>query len=166
MQRFDTPDVVVSAVMASRGKGRVNKPAVICGDERISWGAFNRRINKVANGLIERGLQKGDKVSLLSTNRLEVLEILFGTVKAGGVIVPLSAMVPGDSLARMVIDSDSRFLFVGPGQQDNIGPYRSEFLNIPTDGFFALGEPVEGWNSYQSMVDESSGEKPCFFDDL
>ena len=160
MQRFDNPDVIIADVMDSHGKWRVNKPAVICGDERITWGEFNRRINKVANGLIKRGLQKGDKVSLLSTNRLEVLEILFGTVKAGGVIVPLSAMVPGDSLARMVIDSDSRFLFVGPGQQDNIGPYRSEFSNIAADGFFALGEPVEGWNSYQSLVDESSDENP------
>ena len=160
MKRFDNPDVIIADVMDSHGTWRVNKPAVICGDERITWGEFNRRINKVANGLIKRGLQKGDKVSLLSTNRLEVLEILFGTVKAGGVIVPLSAMVPGDSLARMVIDSDSRFLFVGPGQQDNIGPYRSEFSNIAADGFFALGDPVEGWNSFQSLVDESSDEKP------
>jgi len=160
MQRFDNPDVILTDVMDSHGKWRAKKTAVLCGAERITWGAFNRRINKVANGLIKRGLQKGDKVSLLSTNRLEVLEILFGTVKAGGVIVPLSAMVPGESLARMVIDSDSRFLFVGPGQQDNIGPYRSEFSDIAADGFFALGEPVEGWNSYQSLVDESSDEKP------
>jgi len=160
MQRFDNPDVILTDVMDSHGKWRTKKTAVLCGDERINWGAFNRRINKVANGLIKRGLQKGDKVSLLSPNRLEVLEILFGTVKAGGVIVPLSAMVPGDSLARMVIDSDSRFLFVGPGQQDNIGPYRSGFSNIAADGFFAVGGPVEGWNSYQSLVDESSDEKP------
>ena len=160
MKRFDNPDVIITDVMDSHGKWRVNKPAVICGDERITWGEFNCRINKVANGLIERGLQKGDKVSLLSTNRLEVLEILFGTVKAGGVIVPLSAMVPGDSLARMVVNSDSRFLFVGPGQQDIIGPFRSEFSNIAADDFFTLGEPVEGWNSYQTLVDDSSEEKP------
>jgi acyl-CoA synthetase (AMP-forming)/AMP-acid ligase II len=160
MKRFDNPDVIITDVMESHGKWRVNKPAVICGAERISWGEFNRRINKVANGLIKRGLQRGDKVSLLSTNRLEALEILFGTVKAGGVIVPLSAMVPGDALAHMVINSDSRFLFVGPGQQDNIGPHRSEFSNIAADGFFALGESAEGWNSYQSLVDENSDEKP------
>ena len=160
MKRFDNPDVIITDVMDSHGKWRVNKPAVICGAERITWGEFNRRINKVANGLIKRGLQKGDKVSLLSTNRLEALEILFGTVKAGGVIVPLSAMVPGDALARMVINSDSRFLFFGPGQQDNIGPHRSEFSNIAADGFFALGESAEGWNSYQSLVDENSDEKP------
>jgi acyl-CoA synthetase (AMP-forming)/AMP-acid ligase II len=160
MKKFDNPDVIITDVMDSHGKWRAKKPAVICEDQRITWGELNQRINKVANGLMKRGLQKGDRVSLLTTNRLEVLEILFGVLKAGGVIVPLSAMVPGHSLARMVIDSDSRFLFVGPGQRELIGSYRSEFNNIFEEGFFALGEAVEGWNSYESLVDESSDEKP------
>ena len=161
MKIFDNPDVIITDVMDSHGKWRAKKPAVICGDQRISWSEFNRRINKVANGLIRRGLQKGDKVSLLTTNRLEALEVLFGVGKAGGVIVPLSAMVPGDSLARMVIDSDSRFIFIGPGQREVIDPYQSEFSNISADGFFMLGDAVEGWNSYPSLVDGSSDEKPA-----
>ena len=160
MKKFDNPDVIITDVMDSHGKWRAKKPALICEDQRITWGEFNQRINKVANGLMKHGLQKGDKVSLLTTNRLEVLEILFGVLKAGGVIVPLSAMMPGDPLARMVIDADSRFLFVGPGQRELIGSYRSEFNNIFEEGFFALGEAVEGWNSYESLVDESSDEKP------
>ncbi len=154
MKKFDNPDVIITDVMDSHGKWRAKKPAVICGDQRISWGEFNRRINRVANGLIGRGLRKGEKVSLLTTNRLEALEVLFGVVKAGGVIVPLSAMVPGDSLARMVIDSDSRYLFIGPGQREVIGPYQPEFSNISADGFFMLAEAVEGWHSYPSLVDE------------
>jgi hypothetical protein len=60
MKRFDNPDVIITDVMDSHGKWRANKPAVIFGNERISWAAFTRRINKVANGLIKRGLQKGD----------------------------------------------------------------------------------------------------------
>ena len=51
------------------------------------------------------------KVPMLLTNSIEMLEIVFGAVKAGGVIVPLSAMVQGDALCRMINDSDSRFLF-------------------------------------------------------
>jgi long-chain acyl-CoA synthetase len=160
MKKFDNPDVIITDVMDSHGKWRAAKTAVICEDQRISWSEFNRRINKVANGLIRRGLQKGDKVSLLTTNRLEALEVLFGVIKAGGVIVPLSAMVPGDALARMVINSDSSFLFVGPGQRETIDPHRSNFSNISEDGFFSLGEAAEGWNPYSSLVDESSPEKP------
>jgi len=160
MQRFENLDVIITDVMASHGKWRANKPAVICDGRRIPWGEFNQRVNKVANGLMKLGLQKGEKVSLLMTNRPETLEILFGTVKAGGVIVPLSAMVPGESLARMVVDSDSKFLFVGPGLREVIGPYRPELKNIAKEGFFVVGEKADEWNSYEPLLDESSDEEP------
>ena len=96
MQRFDNPDVIITDVLSSHGKWRADKPAIICGDTRLTWREFNSRINQVANGLIGLGLQKGDKVSLLMSNRPEMLEILFGAIRAGGVIVPLSVMVPGN----------------------------------------------------------------------
>ena len=53
MKRFDNPDVIITDVMDSHGKWRANKPAVICGDERISWAAFTRRINKRIREAIE-----------------------------------------------------------------------------------------------------------------
>jgi long-chain acyl-CoA synthetase len=160
MQKFDNLDVIITDVMTSHGKWRTDKTAIICEDRRITWGEFNQRINKVANGLIKLGLQKGEKVSLLMANRIEVLEILFGTVKAGGVIVPLSAMVPGDSLARMINDSDSKFLFVGPELREVIGPYREEFKNIGQECFFSVGEEAEDWNPYERLLDESSDKDP------
>ncbi len=160
MQRFENLDVIITDVMASHGKWRADKTAIICEDRRITWGEFNQRINKVANGLMKLGLQKGEKVSLLMANRIEVLEILFGTVKAGGVIVPLSAMVPGDSLARMIIDSDSKFLFIGPGLREVIDPYRTEFRNIGEECFFSAGEEAEDWNAYEKLVDDSSDKDP------
>lgn len=160
MQKFENLDVIITDVMASHGKWRADKPAVICEDRRTTWGEFNHRINKVANGLIKLGLKKGDKVSMLMANRSEALEILFGTVKAGGVIVPLSAMVPGDSLARMVVDSDSKFLFAGPGMREVIGPYGNEFKKIGEESFFSVGENAEGWNSYENLLDESSEKEP------
>ena len=160
MIKFDNPDVIITDVMDSHGKWRAKKPALICRDRLVTWAAFNRRINRVANGLITRGLRRGDKVSLLTTNCIEALEILFGVIKAGGVIVPLSAMVQGQALARMVVDSDSRFLCVGPGQVDTIAPHRSLFTRIAGDGFIVLGDAVDGWEAYDSLVDGSTDQKP------
>jgi len=155
MQRFDNPDVIVTTVMAGHAKWRANKTAVVCGDKRLTWSEFNQRINQVANGLIGRGLEKGDKVSMLMTNSIAMVEILFGTVKAGGVIVPLSAMVPGDSLARMIDNSDSRFLFAGSKLLPAIEPHRSGLGKIADDGFFAVGGDSKGWSSYEQFVQNS-----------
>jgi len=155
MERFNNPDVIVTAVMAGHARWRGSKTAVVCGDKRLTWEAFNRRLNRVANGLIQRGLKRGDKVSMLMTNSIEMVEILFGTVKAGGVIVPLSAMVPGDSLARMVANSDSRFLFTGSKLIPEIEPHRPSLKNIAPDGFFAVGAVPEGWQDYEQLLADS-----------
>ena len=89
MERFDNPDVIITDVIRNHGKWRKEKTALVCGDQRLTWGEFNNRINRLAHGLVGQGLKKGDKVSMLMTNSIERVEIIFGAVKAGGVIVPL-----------------------------------------------------------------------------
>lgn len=160
MQRFDNPDVIITDVLSSHGKWRANKPAIICGDTRLTWREFNSRINQVANGLIGLGLQKGDKVSLLMSNRPEMLEILFGAIRAGGVIVPLSVMVPGESLARMVLDSDSRFLFVDSDRRRVMDSFRDQFTQIAPDGFISPGSESGGWKSYSQFLSANSDQDP------
>ena len=160
MHRFDQFDLIITNILATHSKCHPNKPALICADKQLTWGELGRRINKVGNRLVELGLKKGDKVSLLMANRIEVPEIIFGVVKAGGIIVPLSTMLPGDMSAKMVINSESKFLFVGAELRDVIGPYRCEFKNIPIDGYFLVGEQSPEWNSYSNLLQESSGEEP------
>ena len=160
MQRFDNPDVILTDVMASHAKWRAEKTALVCGDRRLTWRQFNRRINRVANGLIRLGLNKGDKVSMLMTNSIEMLEILFGTVKAGGVIVPLSSMVPGGSLARMISNSRSRFLFVAGHLREVIDPYRSDLTKITPERAFVVGTTLDKWQAYENFVASNEATEP------
>ena len=44
----------------------------------ITWNIFNEKANRFANLLLERGVQKGDKVAILLMNGLEWLPIYFG----------------------------------------------------------------------------------------
>jgi len=160
MERFDNPDVILTDVMASHAKWRAEKAALVCGDRRVTWHQFNQRINRVANGLMRLGLNKGDKVSMLMTNSIEMLEILFGTVKAGGVIVPLSSMVPGDSLARMISDSRSRFLFTAEHLRREIDMYRPAMTKITPERTFIVGAAVDGWQAYDSFVASNEDTEP------
>lgn len=160
MEKFDVPQYVITDVIASHARWHPDKLAVICGEERLTWREFNKRINRVANGLINLGIQKGDKVSVLMLNSIQMVEVIFGTIKAGGVIVPLSTMVPGEALARMINDSDSKVLFVGPLLDGLIKPYKDALENIPERAFFSVGFKADGWNDYQSWLREGSDEEP------
>jgi len=160
VQRFDQPDLIITDVLAAHSKWCPLKVALVFEDKQLTWGEFGQGINKVANGLRALGLEKGDKVSFLIPNRIEVPEIIFGAIKAGGIVVPLSTMLPGDALAGMITDSDSKFLFVGSELRDVLAPYRKGFRNISGKGYILVGGEDKGWNSYSDLLKNSSDEEP------
>ena len=60
------------------------EPNPICHYRReITWKVFDEKANRFANLLLERGIQKGDKVGILLMNCLEWLPIYFGYTQNG-----------------------------------------------------------------------------------
>jgi len=160
MMQFDVPEVTIPDIITSHAKWHPKKTALVFGLRRVSWREFNSRINRVAHALLELGLRQGDKVSLLSGNRIEMAEIIFGTLKAGGVIVPLSAMVPGEGLARMIADSDSKALFADPLMGMIIAPHRPQLTQVLPAGFFSVGFAAEGWAPYETRLAQVPDQDP------
>ncbi len=88
------------------------KTALIDEKGAVTWAEMIRRANRIANRLREDGLETGDTVAGLSENSADYVCLYLGTLIAGGCMVPLSGMASGETLALMVNDCDSRFLFV------------------------------------------------------
>lgn len=65
------------------------KTAIVSGSRRISYKELDEDSNRVAHYLIEKGLDKDDRVAILLPNSLEYVVLFFGILKAGGIAVPL-----------------------------------------------------------------------------
>src|SRR5262249_32629729 len=96
-----TPDMI-----REHARLRPDAIAVKCERHSITWGAFDRRLNKVARALLAHGVRKGDKVAALAVNSIEYLELFMGTLRAGACMVPLSTMGAADALEGMMDNSD------------------------------------------------------------
>lgn len=161
MKRFDTPFIGVVDCLSSHARWRPDHTALVCGEERLSYGELNRRISKVANGLTALGLGKGDKVALLMNNGIEMVQTIFGILKAGAVVVPLSTMVPGDVLAMMVNDSEAKVLVVGSQElQATLQPYIQDLKSITHRGFISLGFEKAGWQPYDAWLEGCADDEP------
>lgn len=74
---------------------------------RITFGALEERVKRLANGLVNSvGLKQGDRIAILSKNSIEYLELYYACARIGVIVQPLNWRLGVDELARILEDGD------------------------------------------------------------
>ncbi|UMG91589.1 long-chain fatty acid--CoA ligase [Nocardioides sp. TF02-7] len=84
------------------------RTAIVLGDVRVPYAQVDAAANQVANLLVERGVEPGDKVALSCPNLPQFTIAYFGILKAGAVVVPLNVLLKGREIAYHLADSDAK----------------------------------------------------------
>ncbi|TCK33796.1 amino acid adenylation domain-containing protein [Paraburkholderia sp. BL8N3] len=84
---------------------RPDAPAAAFGDTTLSYAALNRRANRIAHALIERGVGTEQRVAICVERGLDMVAGLLGILKAGAAYVPLDPAYPAARLEHMLADS-------------------------------------------------------------
>ncbi|MFC1820303.1 long-chain fatty acid--CoA ligase [Thermodesulfobacteriota bacterium] len=144
-----------------------DKTAIIFGDKRFTFSEVNAVVNKVANGIRNSGIEKGDKVALSSLNLPYFPMIYYGILKAGAVVVPLNVLLKAREIAYHLKDSQAKGYFCFQGtpelamseegysgfqQADNC----NNFWVITADP--TSQSPIEGTQTVGQLIAEESPE--------
>jgi long-chain acyl-CoA synthetase len=84
---------------------------------RITWHEYGEMVKKTAGGLIEAGLQYGDRVAILGDNRPEWLVCHVATMAIGCVTCGVYSTNAPEQVAYVVGHSESKLLFVENEEQ-------------------------------------------------
>ncbi len=89
-----------------------NRPAIvdIPNDRRMNFGELDERVRRLANGLLSRGLSKGDRVAVLSKNCIPYFEIYLACARAGFIAQPLNWRLSVPEMARIIEDGEPAVL--------------------------------------------------------
>ncbi len=138
----------LSVVLEDSARRYPTRDALVLGDTRISYAELDSRSNRVANLLVERGIEPGDTVAMSFPNMPEFPIVYYGILKAGAVVVPLNIMLKGREIAYHLEDSGAKAYFCFEGGPDlPIGEFgRAGFGSASqcSDMFVAGGEPGTG----------------------
>jgi fatty-acyl-CoA synthase len=113
-----------------------DKLAVVDGDLRVTYGEFDRAVNRAAHALADRDLAKGDRLALLSHNCWQYAVLAFATAKLGVVLVPVNFMLGPDEIAFILRHSGAR----GMVTEDALAPTAEKAL-----AGAAIDGGVRGW---------------------
>lgn len=91
------------------------RTAIVFNSTKYSYRELDALSNKVANSLIEGGLNKGDCVALSCPNLPYFPIIYYGILKAGGVVAPLNVLLKPREIRYHLEDSKAKFYFCFEG---------------------------------------------------
>lgn len=134
------------------------KTAIICGNSKISYGAFYEQANGLANVLIEMGLQKGDRVGLLVEKTPEALIAFFGAAVAGGVAFPIDYNQTVDHVEFMFNLTDPSVVIIDKRFQDLLSRLKSR---CPDEKVIVIGsKPTNQCRCWDEIFVRSSSNPP------
>jgi len=86
--------------------------AFICEGHRQTWSEAEKLADKTADYLADKGVGKGDRISALSRNRLELLAIFAASSKLGAIYAPLNYRLTPPELNKILVDCQPAAIFV------------------------------------------------------
>jgi acyl-CoA synthetase (AMP-forming)/AMP-acid ligase II len=135
--------------------------AVVFDEHRLTWRAFNARVNRLAHALLAAGLRKGDKVATVLPNCLELLEIYMAAAKTGLVVVPASPLLQAAGLATLLENSDAMMVVSTTAFADTLDAIRDK-LRLIADSRYVLvdGAARPGFRRYADLVTGAPETEP------
>ncbi|MGQ0538673.1 MAG: AMP-dependent synthetase/ligase [Gemmatimonadaceae bacterium] len=113
--------------LARHGRGDAMQVRGAAGWEAISHARILEWSRRIALGLRELGVRRGDRVAILSENRPEWAIADFACLTSGVVDVPIYATLPAEQIAFLLNDSGSVAIFVsGAAQAEKIAAIRAQ----------------------------------------
>jgi acyl-CoA synthetase (AMP-forming)/AMP-acid ligase II len=148
--------LLLGEMLARNARKCPDLEATIFRDRRITYEELDRRVNRLANALLLRGLKEGDNVGLLMQNRQEMLEIFFAAAKIGAVNVPVNVRLSPKEVAYILNNAEVTILFVEEKHIETIKKIKRELPLIAQ--YIVLGQ--EGDSHFTNYEDMTSSASP------
>jgi tyrocidine synthetase-3 len=129
-QREYRRDMAIPGLFEERVRRFPDNTVLVFGTDRLTYGELNRRVNRLASMLRERGLKRGELSAVMLDRSFEMIVGILAILKAGGVYVPIDPAFPLERKKYILADSDCKMLLL----QEKYG-----------EGIEFEGESVDPW---------------------
>jgi len=140
-------------------------------DERYTYNKFNAMVNRIAHGLSELGIAKGDYVAIMLPNCCENLFVCYSLYKLGAPEVTINRDFRGVALSRMINMTGTKYLVSDKSYIDALVDITDNLNQLETIIFIndadKAKEKLSRFNvlDYQSIISENRTNPPSIIDD-
>jgi amino acid adenylation domain-containing protein len=124
------PERNIAELFEEEAARRPEALALVFGAEQVSYGDLNRRANRLAHRLRERGVRPDTPVGLCLDRSVEMIVALLAILKAGGAYVALDPGYRRERLALMLENAEIPLLITLESLRDRLPKYPGRFVYL------------------------------------
>lgn len=169
-------DCLLSHLLTRSATRHPDREAVRMDGRGLTYAELDHMTHRVARALLDRGIQRGDRVGIYVHKSFASVISIFGILKAGAVYVPLDPNAPARRLAYIARDCGLKALLTSPSKLGALTelategtPTRLALLTSPanpSDPPLPSDWEIVSWESIQSLDTSPLNPYPAIETDL
>ncbi len=133
-----------------------DKEIMVAGRSTSGWKTYSTKefvniVDNISKGLLAKGIQKGDRIALMSGNRPEWNFIDFACNQLGVATVPLYPTLSNQDLVYILNDAEAKLLFVSNDELSKKADQALQENNLSLD-IFTFDE-IKGRQNYKEVIE-------------
>lgn len=140
--------MLVGDLLAAQARRRPRAIALVDGNSTLDYETLNFRANKLANAIAAMGIRRGDRVAILSENRVEYIEATYAAAKLGVILAALNWRLARTELNHCISLVEPKVVLVSPRFVDSLREIEWS------------GPVIEIGDGYEELLGRSSDEEP------
>src|SRR5215470_3977485 len=135
--------------------------AIVSGDLRLTYNQFGLRVNRWANLMRSLGVEKGDRVAIISQNDHRMMDGFFGAPLIGAVYMPINFRLIAGDFEYILNHAEAKILIVEDWLAPVIEEIRPRLKSVERFMVAASGKDTgPGWQSYDALLEGAPATAP------
>ncbi|WP_157219722.1 AMP-binding protein [Flavisphingomonas formosensis] len=156
----DPVDRTLPAVLSSWARATPDAIFLMSDEGQESFAETDRKVNRIANGLIAFGVGQGDRVAILMGSRPDYVRIVLAANRIGAIWVPINPDYRGDWLVEAIADSLPAALIIDGVYSDRLAQVVDR-LSVPRIAVLGAPGPLAGRvTDFAEIADASDAPPP------
>lgn len=132
-----------------------DRVAVVCADERLTYGELESLTNRMAALFRAAGLQRGDHVATLLGNRPETLAVAWAAWRCGLYLTPMSTALSATEAGYLISDSGARVV-IADAAAATLAAALPPLTHTPVQ-WWSLKGRIFGYEAIEPRLERASG---------
>ncbi|WP_409200806.1 amino acid adenylation domain-containing protein [Methanobrevibacter sp. DSM 116169] len=103
-------EAIISKLLENKVLNNKDKIILYSNDDGLTFNELNEKSNKIANGLIKKGVKIEDKIPFIMKRDSNLICTVFGIIKSGACAIPIDPKYPEERINQILEDSNAKYI--------------------------------------------------------